>query len=412
MKILILTSNYPRKNATNNGTFIHQQVKALQSLGAECHVLLLRNWFPAFGLHSLHSYWQQGHALHRSFFDEYEGVKIHSVPMFVRMPTRFFKETFYDRAARAVVKYVRSNTDLQQADWLYAHFLTDNGYIAVKVKDALQIKIATIARGDDIHAWPESDKKLVDNLRAVFSKTDLLMANSGNLGTDAHKWMLPGKIRPVITIYNGIDHVKFHPVGTLEDKIQLKQKFGLDADIKHLICIAAPEVEKGWGELLQAIKKLGNKLDGWKLLAVASKSDHPKAFKIMEVANSLGIADRIVFVGSVPFSDMPDMLRASDLFVLPSYNEGMANALLEAMATGLSCIATEVGGHNEVIEHRSSGLLIPARDTDALAEALETLLYDDELRLQMGIEARKKMIAFGDYKENGTKLLKLFKDGQ
>ena len=205
MKILILTGNYPNKNALNNGIFIHQQVKALQLLGVECHVLLLHNWYPPLGLHKYHTYWRDGHAMRQSFFEEYDGVKIYPVPMFVKMPTRLFKESYYDRAARSIIKKVKNSRELQNADWLYAHFLTDNGYIAAKVKDALKVKLAAIARGDDIHAWPEAHPALRPNLAFVFEKADLLLANSRNLGNDARKWMLPENIREVKTVYNGID---------------------------------------------------------------------------------------------------------------------------------------------------------------------------------------------------------------
>ena len=107
MKVLVLTNNYPQKNALYNGIFIHQQVKALQQLGVECHVLLLHTWYPRFGLHRYHPYWREGHKMRNTFFEEFEGVKIHSVPMFVRMPSRLFKESYYDKAARAIIKYIK-----------------------------------------------------------------------------------------------------------------------------------------------------------------------------------------------------------------------------------------------------------------------------------------------------------------
>ena len=407
MKILILTGNYPQKNALNNGIFIHQQVKALQQLGVECHVLLLHNWFPSFGLHKYHTYWRQGFYIHDTYFEEFEGVKIHSVPMFIRMPARLFKENYYDRAAGSVIKYVKNNSALHHADWLYAHFLTDMGYIAAKVKDALKVKLAAIARGDDVHAWPEQNPALRENLAFVFQKADLLLANSRNLANDTKKWMQPGKIRAVETVYNGIDCREYRPAKSEEEKQAIKAKYKLLPDKKYLLCVATPVALKGWMELLQAIKISKEKFAGWILLMIAPKRNYTDAIDLMKRGDELGVRDLLMHIGGLSPSDLAEVFRGCDAFVLPSYNEGMANALLEAMACGLPCIATEVGGHNEVIENKEEGILVQPRSVEELADAIQTVTGNEGLRKTMGANAREKMIRMGDYIHNGGKLLEL-----
>lgn len=408
MKILILTGNYPQKNALNNGIFIHQQVKALQQLGVECHVLLLHNWYPSFGLHKYHTYWRQGFDVHGGYFEEFEGVKIHSVPMFIRMPNRFFKENYYDRAARSVIKYVKNNSALHNADWLYAHFLTDIGYIAAKVKDVLKVKLAAIARGDDVHAWPEQNPALIENLTFVFQKADLLLANSRNLANDTKKWMLPGKIRKVETVYNGIDSKEYRPATSEEEKQAIKAKYKLLPDKKYLLCVATPVALKGWMELFHALKLTREKFDGWILLMIAPLRNYTDAINLLKTGNELAIAEHLMYIGGLPPSDLAEVFRGCDAFVLPSYNEGMANALLEAMASGLACIATDVGGHNEIIENKDEGLLVKPRTVEELAIAIQTVISDEPLRKTMGLNARKKMISMGDYIFNSRKLLDLF----
>jgi len=408
LKILILTGNYPRKNAPGNGIFIHQQVKALQQLGAECHVLSLHNWFPPFGLHRFHSYWREGHKSQDCFYEEFEGVKIHSVPMFVKMPSSVFKDNYYDRAARSIIKYVKNNHSLHNADWLYAHFLTDNGYIGAKVKDELKVKLAAISRGDDVHAWPVRFPALQQHFPLVFQKADLLLANSMNLAKDVQKWMQPGNMRNVETIYNGIDHVKFHPVTSAAEKQALRSEFGIPADKKILVCVATAVALKGWLELLQAIKILGKQFNGWQLLMVAPPRLFDDAIDLMKEGKALGVEDKILHIPGLSPDSLASVLAVCDAFVLPSYNEGMANALLEAMACGLACVATDVGGHNEVIENAEEGILVPPRSVDALAAAIRTMTDSDELRKKMGVKARTKMIAFGDYLYNSGKLLALF----
>jgi glycosyltransferase involved in cell wall biosynthesis len=408
VKVLILTDNYPRKTAANSGIFIHRQVKALQQLGVECHVLLLHNWYPPFGLHTRHAYWREGHDLHSAYYTEFEGVKIHSVPMFVRIPGRLFKETHYDRAARAVTKYIKSNSTLRNADWLYAHFITESAYIAARVKDQLNMKLAAIARGDDIHAWPEENPALRNHFPIVFEKADLLLANSGNLGADARKWMQPGNMRDVLTVYNGIDHDEYHPADSAAEVAGLRAKYSLDANIKYVVCIATPVVLKGWIELLDAIKALGDEFNGWQLLMIAPPRNNPDAIDLQRRSEELGIVDKVRYIPGMSPQQLAELFRAVDGFVLPSYNEGMANALLEAMASGLPCIASEVGGHNEVIEHGKDGLLISPRSVSELTDAIRILISDADKRKQMGVMARKSMLRFGNYLHNSRKLLELF----
>jgi glycosyltransferase involved in cell wall biosynthesis len=88
---------------------------------------------------------------------------------------------------------------------------------------------------------------------------------------------------------------------------------------------------------------------------------------------------------------VPDLLNAMDIFVLPSYSEGVSLALLEAMAAGKPVIATAVGGLPEVVTEGENGLLIPPRDAEALAGALARLLTDPALAQRLGTNARARV---------------------
>jgi len=108
--------------------------------------------------------------------------------------------------------------------------------------------------------------------------------------------------------------------------------------------------------------------------------------EVKALAAGLGLAGEVHFLG--PRRDVPDLLNAMDIFVLPSYSEGVSLALLEAMAAGLPVIATAVGGLPEVVTDGDNGLLIPPRDAEALAGALEQLLGDPEFARRLGANAR------------------------
>jgi glycosyltransferase involved in cell wall biosynthesis len=87
--------------------------------------------------------------------------------------------------------------------------------------------------------------------------------------------------------------------------------------------------------------------------------------------------------------DMPSTLAQTDIFCLPSYREGVPNALLEACASGVPIVTTNVPGCRDVVRHGVNGLLVPPRDSRALANALETLLTDPALRSTMGKAGRE-----------------------
>jgi glycosyltransferase involved in cell wall biosynthesis len=108
---------------------------------------------------------------------------------------------------------------------------------------------------------------------------------------------------------------------------------------------------------------------------------------LADLAGRLGIADRVQFTG--PVADPADHLRAADLFVLPSVAEGMSNSLLEAMATGLPCVASGIGGNTDLIADRQSGRLVPGTTPQAWADALVELLNDSGLAARLGRSARQ-----------------------
>ncbi|WP_435018901.1 glycosyltransferase family 4 protein [Tundrisphaera sp. TA3] len=119
--------------------------------------------------------------------------------------------------------------------------------------------------------------------------------------------------------------------------------------------------------------------------------DGPERDRLVERSRSPEMAGRVHFAG--PSADPAEILRASDVFVLPSVAEGMSNSLLEAMATGLPCLASAIGGNTDLLAEGRSGLLIPPDDRDAWASNLVEVLGDPALRGRLGTAARARIDA-------------------
>lgn len=149
-----------------------------------------------------------------------------------------------------------------------------------------------------------------------------------------------------------------------------------------VLTIARLDAAKGLDHLLDAAARVPGAL-----FVVAGEGPLRSALEAR--AQQPGLADRVRFLGQR--WDVPDLLGAADLFVLPSLSEGLPLTVLEAMAAGTPVVATAVGGTSEAVVHGETGLLVPPADADALAGAIRTLLADRERGEQLAAAARERI---------------------
>jgi glycosyltransferase involved in cell wall biosynthesis len=150
--------------------------------------------------------------------------------------------------------------------------------------------------------------------------------------------------------------------------------------------------EKGFVELIEAMPRVLEAEPRARLVIVgdALPSDRRSIKeRLLDLVGSLKLNDKVVFTGLR--YDMPEMLSAMDVFVLPSYREGMPLVLLEAMAMARPAVATRVRGCREVVVDAETGILVPPREVAALADAIVRLLLDKELAKRMGSAGRKRV---------------------
>lgn len=176
-------------------------------------------------------------------------------------------------------------------------------------------------------------------------------------------------------IPNGVDITRFQPTFT---------GASFDERAQVVTCVAGLRYEKGIDVLLQAWHLVNKQAPQARLIIVGKGSLQGQLERMAEV---LGIADSVEFTGLR--SDIPDLLHRSGLAVLPSRWEGMPNAVLEAMACGLPCVATRASGSEDIIVHGVNGLLVEPEDYKGMAQALLTLLNDPLLSQKYGHAARE-----------------------
>ncbi|MBC7529006.1 MAG: glycosyltransferase family 4 protein [Chthonomonadaceae bacterium] len=214
---------------------------------------------------------------------------------------------------------------------------------------------------------------------ALWKQTDAIVAVSQFVAED---WKEAGK--PIQVILNGVQFSE--PQRTRED---VRKELGI-AEVRLLgMVVARMDALKGHETLLKALSLLSDSLPDF---TFCFAGDGDKRGEWEALARSLGIAeDRVRFLGFR--NDVPDLLAASDFFVLPSYSEGLPLSVLEAMSHGLPLISTNVGGVPEIIQNEKDGLLVAPRNEAALAKALTCLLTNKTLRSRLGNVAKNRVEA-------------------
>ena len=191
---------------------------------------------------------------------------------------------------------------------------------------------------------------------------------------------------PAALIPNGIPVERYTP--NLEERLAWRQQERIDPDIIVIVCVAGLRPLKNHALLLRAYARLNPAQSNTLLLLVGAPDPHAPEYieTLKQLVQSLGVSAYVRFLGGR--SDVPVILKASDVFVLTSQYEGNPLSVMEAMAAGLPPVCTAVGGVPELIAHGQTGLLVPPNDETALAEALLRLIESPDLRQQLGSAAR------------------------
>ncbi len=186
----------------------------------------------------------------------------------------------------------------------------------------------------------------------------------------------------IILIPNGVDHRRFRPP-TSEERAAARGALGVAGRL--VVSVGRLESWKGMGDLVSALTLLPKDTH---LALVGDGSERPS---LLARAQALGVTRRLHMLGWT--GNVLPLLWAADAFALPSHAEGMPNALLEAMATGLPCVATTVGAVAEVLDGEVAGSLVPPGDPPALASALAALLEGGSAATRFGAAARARVEA-------------------
>jgi glycosyltransferase involved in cell wall biosynthesis len=270
---------------------------------------------------------------------------------------------------------LRRAIEASGCDVVHAHL----GYSAALVP--LAARKAGIPCFTTLHHVPSGDVSWTERLKErlwtrsaergaalIFVSTAAMEAARSLVGQTRPSWRV---------LHNGVDLSALSPPDPA-DRPALPRDLAVPAGAPVVSIVAALRAPKGHEVAIRAWPQVRAAVPGAVLLVVG---DGPHLSALQSMAG-----DGVVFAGSR--EDVPDILRASTLGLLPSLTEALPTALIEAAACALPVVATTVGGTPEVVEHGRTGLLVPPGDVDALAAAVVELLSDRERRARFGSAAR------------------------
>jgi glycosyltransferase involved in cell wall biosynthesis len=264
----------------------------------------------------------------------------------------------------------------RRPDVVIAFFSIPSGPAAWLLKLLSGVPYIVSLRGGDV---PGFDAKNIGNLHALTNPVTALLwrnaravvGNSAGLCSLARDFM-PGLEVPEIP--NGVDTARFFPTHRNGGRCEL-------------LFVGRLAAQKGVDVLLRAVAGISG---DWRLRIAG---DGPEREKLTALVAELSLHERVEFLGWTQREALPALYQSADIFVFPSYDEGMPNVVLEALASGLPIVATRIAGNEQLVVHGENGALVPTGNPQAFADSLRPLISSSEIRREMGKKSRELAVS-------------------
>jgi len=353
MKLLTFSTLFPNAEQPNHGIFVETRLRYLLASGqAQARVVAPIPWFPSsnprFGSYSRFAKVPKS--------DQRHGIDIVH-PRFASVPKigMTMAPMLLAQAVKPVIgRIIDEGYDF---DVLDAHYFYPDGVAAVMLGKYFNKPVVITARGTDINLIPQFrlPRKMIlwaaQNASGVVTVCNALKDEMVQLGVAADK---------ITPLRNGVDLQRFQPM----DRAAARATLGLERFT--LLSVGLLDPRKAHDLIIKALPSLPD-VD----LLIAGTG--PEKKNLEQLAQELGVADRVTLLGPVPQTELKTYYNAADALVLASSREGWANVLLEAMACGTPVVASNVWGTPEVVAAPEAGELMPERTPQGLVTALSKL---------------------------------------
>src|SRR6476646_2550661 len=288
---------------------------------------------------------------------------------------------------RAIVAEVRE----EGGDVVHAHWAIPTGPAAVQAARKLGLPSVITMHGGDVYVNPEQGYDFPTRwyvrppLRWTLRHAGALTAITDDCRQHALRAGAPDE--SIHLVFNGTDLRRFSPAPGGKP---------IDPQYGPQMVFACRQLfpRKGIRFLIEAAARLKPRFPELRVVVAGDGFERPE---LIQLAERLGISDRVTFLGWVPNRDLPPYYRAAAISVIPSLEEGFGIPAAEAMGCETPVVASDAGGLPEVVEHGVTGLIVPRGDSAALADAMGTLLADPARRAEMGRAGRERALRLFDW---------------
>ncbi len=392
MRILVVSNMFPSDVRPHAGTFVFEQAKALAKRGHQVLTLVPVQYVPPFLMH-IPKYKEL------ASIPEWEkrgGLLIHRVRYPALKGWAGSVSDAYMQFAPIVKETYRLNKK-KRIDAVVGHVFGKSALAAAFAANATGIPCVSIGHGSEIRLLSERGKLALWNLRLNAKLTDAAIVVSKDLKVRLLEYagdLLSGK--RVEVVYSGVDA---ESINELPTKDVARSMFGLPENAPIVLFVGRIEKKKGAHDLVSAFGKIKEKNPSARLIMIG---------ELKEPNILSGNEDGIEYKGTMPHSKVLLYYRAADVFVLPSYTEGVPVSMLEAMGTGCPVVTTAVGGIPEIVHHPSAkgqtAVIVDIANPDMLASEITKLLMDKELANKLATNARSLVLSEFLWDKNAERL--------
>jgi len=352
MRVLTVTSLFPSRAAPSQGVFVLRRVQAMRAEGAVVRAIAPAPWVPPGPLPSRYA---RARAIPAT--EEIEGIPVRR-PRYLMVPK--IGMWFQDRAyARAIRRAVREEAERFRPDVIDVHYLYPDACAVARVAREVGLPFIASARGSDVKRLGRIPG-IARRIRMALKGARGIVAMSRDLA-EAMRGLCDGDVR---VIPNGVDPAVFRP----RDRVEARRALGLPVEGRRVVCVGAIDDVHGQDLLVEALAHGDAPRD-----VVLDFVGGGAAGALRRRAEALGVAGRVLLAGAVPPAQVPVWFAAADASAHAGRWAGSPNAVLESLACGTPCLASDLPEMREAIPTRDEGLLA-ARTPEAFARGLGAIL--------------------------------------
>ncbi|MGB4595302.1 MAG: glycosyltransferase [Anaerolineaceae bacterium] len=397
MNISIIASSYPRFDGDGTAPFVRSISLALQNLGNNIEVVA--PYDPAVKVMD-----QKGISVKRFKYAPRKNWHIMGHSRSLEGDNNLKLGTFL-----LIIPYIFSGTVAlyrsirrQKSAVVHAHWSLPNGLCALIVNKLAGTPYIISLHGSDVYVskknviFTKINEVVLKGAKAITACSNELFDYADNHG---------GKGRTHLIAW-GADPTIFFPIS---EKAPIRREMNLPGDALIITSLGRLVPKKGFDVLVSAFAQAHMPSNTYLVIGGSG----PQKESLVELSQKLGIEDRLILLGEINWNKTSAFLGASDVFVLPSIRDphgnidGLPTVLLEAMACGLPCIASNIGGVNLVLDQECNGLLCDPSSVLEFSESLMRLISVSELRDKFGKAARASVVDHFNWDQVGRQILLL-----